>query len=149
MWIGSCKSGFSRSAWNKLSLNLVYTSIVSPGVCGASLKQHSTMCQSIHVEVASWSPGRTIYPATKVAENVTRKFWRLMATPWLCFFGRYTLAIKFWLYSLFLRHSLVSKVWTFGQIIAVTVWAPSIVKFLYIEKGNMSQFGYFPLTHTD
>lgn len=42
----------------------------------------------------------------------------------------------FYLYSLFARYSLVSSAWTFGQIIAVTVWIPSIVELLYIEYGE-------------
>ena len=37
-----------------------------------------------------------------------------------------------YLYSPFSRNNLVSRVWTFGQIIAVTAWAPSIVEFFYI-----------------
>ncbi len=39
--------------------------------------------------------------------------------------------------ALFSGQSLVSEVWTLGQIIAVTAWATSIVQFLYLEKGNL------------
>lgn len=46
----------------------------------------------------------------------------------LCF------AYHFYLYSLFTRSALVSGQWSFGQIIAVTVWIPSIVELLYIEQ---------------
>lgn len=42
----------------------------------------------------------------------------------------------FYLYSLFTRSNLVSGQWSFGQIIAVTVWIPSIVELLYIEHGR-------------
>ena len=42
----------------------------------------------------------------------------------------------FYLYSLFTRSNLVSGEWSFGQIIAVTVWIPSIVELLYIEHGK-------------
>ena len=42
----------------------------------------------------------------------------------------------FYLYSLFTRSNLVSGEWSFGQIIAVTAWIPSIVELLYIEHGK-------------
>lgn len=42
----------------------------------------------------------------------------------------------FYLYSLFTRSNLVSSQWSFGQIIAVTIWIPSIVELLYIEHGK-------------
>ena len=48
----------------------------------------------------------------------------------LCF------AYHFYLYSLFVKSRLLAPTWTFGQIIAVTVWVPSIVEFLYIEHGK-------------
>ena len=46
----------------------------------------------------------------------------------------------FYLYSLFAKSKLVSSEWSFGQIIAVTVWIPSIVELLYIELGR-----FFPV----
>lgn len=42
----------------------------------------------------------------------------------------------FYLYSLFTRFKMVSPSWTLGQIIAVTVWVPSIVEFFYIEYSQ-------------
>ena len=44
-----------------------------------------------------------------------------------------------YLYSLFTQSHFVSSEWTFGQIIAVSVWAPSIVEFLYIEWSKPHQ----------
>ena len=43
----------------------------------------------------------------------------------------------FWLYNFLNKNSLVSQTWTFGQIIAVVVWAPSIVEFLYVEISKL------------
>ena len=42
-----------------------------------------------------------------------------------------------YLYSLFARSKLVSSQWSFGQIIAVTVWIPSIIELLYLEHGTL------------
>ena len=42
----------------------------------------------------------------------------------------------FYLYAYFKRHRFVSSNWDFGQIVAITVWAPSIVELLYMEKGR-------------
>lgn len=41
-------------------------------------------------------------------------------------------AYQFYLFSIFISNSLISKTWTFGQIIAVTVWVPSVVEYGYI-----------------
>ena len=55
----------------------------------------------------------------------------LLALVWaLCF------TYHFYLYSLFTKSHLVSSEWSFGQIIAVTVWIPSIIEYLYIECGK-------------
>ena len=69
--------------------------------------------------------------------------------PWAIFVLRYPLFILIWtlcfiyhiyLYSLFTRSSLVSPEWTFGQIVAVTVWVPSVVEFLDIEYRKLIRF---------
>lgn len=52
---------------------------------------------------------------------------------WLVLF-----AFHFYLYSFFTRSQLVSTTWSLGQIIAVTVWVPSIVEYLYILRGRLS-----------
>ena len=48
-----------------------------------------------------------------------------IASSALCF------CVQFYLISVFNRHDLVSKVWTFGQIVAVTVWIPSMFELFY------------------
>lgn len=45
-------------------------------------------------------------------------------------------ACQFYLYSLFYRSNIVSTTWTFGQIIAVSVWANSIVDFVYLDRSS-------------
>ena len=48
-----------------------------------------------------------------------------IVTPALCF------SVQFYLISVLNRHYLVSQVWSFGQIIAVTVWMPPISEFYH------------------
>ena len=40
---------------------------------------------------------------------------------------------QYFLFSVYFKHSVISQQWSFGQIIAVTVWVPSIVEYVYIE----------------
>ncbi|KAM0805355.1 hypothetical protein BDR22DRAFT_394050 [Usnea florida] len=52
--------------------------------------------------------------------------------PWsLCIAG------QLYLFSAFLEHSVISYDWSFGQIIAVTVWLPSTVEYIYIEWNGI------------
>ena len=46
-------------------------------------------------------------------------------------------------YTILVSHNLVSRTWSFGQIIAVTAWAPSIVEFFYIEYSELIVFKPF------
>lgn len=46
------------------------------------------------------------------------------------------LICHFYLYTLFTQDGLVSPAWNLGQIIAVTVWFPSIIEFLYIDHSE-------------
>ena len=66
----------------------------------------------------------------------TRKAATSLATSLLLLMWAFCLAYPFYLYSLFTRANMVSPTWSFGQIIAVTVWVPSIVEFFYIEHGE-------------
>lgn len=47
----------------------------------------------------------------------------------LCF--NVCFGVQIYLIVVFTRHHLVSKVWSFGQIIAVTVWLPSIFEYYH------------------
>ena len=77
-------------------------------------------------------PGRTL-----ASKRLRTLFFVLSTILWvLCF------AYHFYLYSLFVKSRLLAPEWTFGQIIAVTLWVPSIVEFLYIEHGKHARI-YF------
>lgn len=65
------------------------------------------------------------------APNRTYTIWTSSSTLiWaLCF------AVQFYLFSIYLRASVIPSNWSFGQIIAITVWIPSLFEYLYIEYG--------------
>ena len=63
-----------------------------------------------------------------------------LITAGLCF------GAQFALFSVYLRHSFISSAWTFGQIIAVTVWIPSLVEYLYIEYSKWIRDPHFRAT---
>ena len=57
--------------------------------------------------------------------------------PWfLCFAG------QFYLFSAFFEHSVISYEWSFGQIIAVTVWLPCLVEYVYIEWSRFHKHSF-------
>ena len=55
----------------------------------------------------------------------------LTCTSWSLCFG-----CQFYVFSVYFDHSVISTQWSFGQIIAVTVWIPSIVEYIYIEYSK-------------
>ena len=64
-------------------------------------------------------------------------FWAVIFfIPWsLCF------ASQFYLFSAFFDHRVISYSWSFGQIIAIFVWLPCIVEYIYIEiSKRLSSF---------
>ena len=70
---------------------------------------------------------------SKIPQQLSSGLGLILLIIWaLCF------TYHFYLYSLFTKSKLVSSEWSFGQIIAVTVWVPWIVEFLYIELGKSS-----------
>ena len=62
--------------------------------------------------------------------------WRLISQIFVPIVACSVFIFQILLFYIYLRHDLFSQEWTFGQIIAVTVWAPSIIEFLYIELGK-------------
>ena len=59
------------------------------------------------------------------------------AIPWsLCIAG------QFYLFSAFLEHSVISYEWSFGQIIAVTIWLPCLVEYVYIEWSRFHKHSF-------
>ena len=59
--------------------------------------------------------------------------WTLVyAVPWsICF------AAQIILFTVFVERYFISYTWTLGQIIAVAVWIPSVVEYLYIEFSEL------------
>ncbi len=58
-----------------------------------------------------------------------RPLWTLVyVVPWaLCF------TAQFILFAAFVEHYFISNTWSLGQIIAVAVWVPSIIEYIYIS----------------
>lgn len=67
-----------------------------------------------------------------VREYDAHTMWIATAViPWfLCF------ASQFWLFNAYFQHSVISYQWSFGQIIAITIWVPCLVEYLYIELSK-------------
>lgn len=79
--------------------------------------------------------------------KIPKKFIVGVGYPALLLIWALCFVYHFYLYSLFTKSGLVSPSWTFGQIIAVTVWAPFIVEYLYIEQGEFSRSKLGPKTY--
>lgn len=74
----------------------------------------------------SWLDRCTIlYPWMQRPSKIMGRLPVFIVSSLLCF------GVQFYLISVFHRHHLVSQVWTFGQIVAVTVWIPSILEVLH------------------
>ena len=67
----------------------------------------------------------TRYPWIQRPREIMGRLPLFIVSSLLCF------GVQFYLISVFHRHHLVSQVWTFGQIVAVTVWIPSIFEVLH------------------
>ena len=59
--------------------------------------------------------------------------WILVyAVPWsLCF------AAQISLFAVFVQHYFIPNTWTLGQIIAVVVWVPSVIEYIYIASSEL------------
>lgn len=74
------------------------------------------------------------YPWFKVLSRVffKRSLWTIIfLLAWSFCFG-----FQFYLFSAYFEHAIISKQWSFGQIIAVTVWIPSLVEYIYMEYSE-------------
>ena len=66
-------------------------------------------------------------------ELCTYRVWVLLSVvTWSLCFG-----CQLYLFSAYFNHAVISKSWTFGQIISVTVWVPSVVEYIYIEYSKL------------
>ena len=96
----------------------------------------------------SWSfrsiPERHTWIAKLYRELGTCRTWSLFScVSWSLCFGS-----QFYLFSLYFKHFVISQQWSFGQIIAVTVWVPSVVEYAYIEYSTFDD-GSFWKENTD
>ena len=82
------------------------------------------------------------YPLSKIP----KKFIVGVGYPVLLLIWALYFVYHFYLYSIFTKSIVVSPSWTFGQIIAVTVWAPFIVEYLYLEQGEFRRSKLGPKT---
>ena len=78
--------------------------------------------------------GQRFFARWIAEEGKKHRTWILISIlPWsLCF------ASQFYLFSAYFQHSVISPEWSFGQIIAVFVWVPSVVEYLYVEFSKYS-----------
>ena len=68
----------------------------------------------------------------------TFRTWALFSCiSWSLCFG-----CQFYLFSIYFSHSVISQQWSFGQIIAVTVWVPSVVEYVYTEYSTYLIMGF-------
>lgn len=67
---------------------------------------------------------------TSIAERHTMRFIAIgvIVGLWLASIGA-----QLYLFGVYFQHDLISYTWSFGQLIAVTVWVPSLVEYAYIE----------------
>lgn len=52
-------------------------------------------------------------------------------------------------FSTYATHHLIPPGWSFGPIIAVTIWVPSLVELAYIEYSEWTLLFTTPLTMAD
>ena len=88
---------------------------------------HAGFAQALQKRAESLSIWRSEKPAT------IRVYHALFLITWSITFG-----YQFYLYSLPFAYKQISTTWTFGQIVAITVWAPCIAEFLHLERSKCS-----------
>lgn len=85
-------------------------------------------CRPFHTRTAAtFRRNKTLVLLRKAFRNYP--LWTLIyAVPWsLCFAAQITL------FAAFIEHYFISYTWSLGQIIAVAVWVPSVIEYLYID----------------
>lgn len=50
-----------------------------------------------------------------------------------------SLGYQLWLYAVILRGSITNYTWSFGQILAILIWAPCLVEFINLEISQCSR----------
>lgn len=75
---------------------------------------------------------RLLVPRSYILD-VVHKLWEILV---LCLWA-FCFAFQLYICKLYVNESLISTTWSFGQIVAVMIWIPSIVEFIYIEIGTV------------
>ena len=68
-------------------------------------------------------------------EGKDRAFWAIFLASWSIAFG-----YQFYAYSLYFRHSQIDPTWSFGQIVAITVWIPATAEYIYLLRCEIFDF---------
>ncbi|KAL6717858.1 hypothetical protein ACLMJK_003943 [Lecanora helva] len=137
----SISSGIFTNAW----MWLVWAScILWLPICAL---KHWQSRKTMYSKPRSWSLDSISKKYTwvrRVSKEIgTCRAWSLISCiTWSLCFG-----CQFYLFSVYFGHSVISQQWSFGQIIAVTVWVPSVIEYIYIEYNGVveaSKYRYPP-----
>ena len=133
---------FSLCGDSKLANNLLPTGLIDSGwiwavwanciiwlFLGLGIKCYNLKVFARHREKLTQIGPKVSFIRYLIDKSRNCTTWIIVsAIPWsLCFAG------QFYLFSAYFEHSVISYEWSFGQIIAVTVWLPSLVEYVYIE----------------
>ena len=71
-----------------------------------------------------------------VKKNLSSKVWSrlsmgLFVLTWSLSFG-----YQFYLYNIVFSNAEIDTTWSFGQIVAITIWAPCLVEYLNLELSE-------------
>ena len=94
----------------------------------------TTIFKSIFQPRFAWG-GRL--PKSKFGNQLSQG---VIAITWLL-----SLGYQLWLYAVILRASITNYTWSFGQILAILIWAPCLVEFINLEISQCSR----PLSRVD
>ena len=120
------KSGWNWALWTNCAAWLLYCILErSLGQNSVSNARAARLLQKTVRWVSVWM--RPLFETIWL----TRLQYLLFAASWSTALG-----YQIFLYSIPFTHAQVATMWTFGQVVAITVWTPCIAEYLYLERGN-------------
>lgn len=78
---------------------------------------------------------RLLVPRSYISD-IAHKLWEILV---LCLWA-FCFAFQLYICKLYVNDSLISATWSVGQIVAVMIWLPSIVEFIYSEIGTVQPY---------
>ncbi|KAL2039291.1 hypothetical protein N7G274_007959 [Stereocaulon virgatum] len=100
-----------------------------------------------------WIPGHN-YPAKgePIFKKIGSSFaglWRKLRIVYIFFPISWATAFGYQYsgFALFFQHSEISNSWSFGQIVAITVWIPNFAEFIYLLWHGMTEGHRYGLPH--